>query len=156
YTVIKENAPTIRSAGFTWVWFPPPSDSPTNEGYLPRKWNLLTSHYGTDAQLKDAIKALGRVQAMADVVVNHRVGVATGGVDFEEPRFPDWEKAVTSDDDSGKGKGAADTGEKSKAARDLDHTNTGVRDAIKAYLTTLQTAGFKGWRYDMVKGYHGK
>ena len=27
YRILAENAPAIRSAGFTWVWFPPPSDS---------------------------------------------------------------------------------------------------------------------------------
>jgi alpha-amylase len=156
YTILKENARDIRSGGFTWVWFPPPSDSATNEGYLPRKWYVFESHYGTEGQLKDAIGSLGPVQAMADVVINHRVGVATARADFEEPRFPDWRAAITRDDESGVGTGAPDTGEGYGSGRDLDHTNPDVRKTIKEYLQRLQKLGFKGWRYDLAKGYHGK
>ena len=70
--------------------------------------------------------------------------------------FPDWRAAVTNDDESGVGTGAPDTGEGLAAARDLDHTNPYVRTAIKNYLNRLQDVGFKGWRYDLVKGYDGK
>jgi alpha-amylase len=153
YTILKENAPTVKAAGFTWVWFPPPSDSAAPEGYLPRRWNDLTTEYGTEDQLKDAVQALAPVRAMADTVLNHRVGVATPGFDFESPRFPDWRKAIASDDSSGVGTGAPRTGEKFDAASDLDHTNPDVRAAIKDYLKRLQAVGFRGWRYDVVKGY---
>jgi len=156
YTILKENAATVKTAGFTWVWFPPPSDSAAVQGYIPRRWNLLTTDYGTEDQLKEAIGALGPVGALADVVINHRVGVATAGADFMDPAFPDWQKAITKDDESGVGTGAADTGEPYAAGRDLDHTNPDVRAAIKEYLKRLQKVGFKGWRYDLVKGYAGK
>jgi alpha-amylase len=40
--------------------------------------------------------------------------------------------------------------------RDLDHTNGDVRAAVKHYLHRLKAVGFRGWRYDLVKGFHGR
>jgi alpha-amylase len=156
YEVMRDNAAAIRSAGFTWVWFPPSSDSLAPQGYIPRRWHVLNSAYGTEAELRAAIAALGPVKAMADVVVNHRVGVHTPGADFADPPFPDNRAAIVRDDESGVGTGNHDTGERHPAGRDLDHTNAGVRAAIKNYLRGLRALGFKGWRYDLVKGYHGR
>ena len=87
YAIIKENAQRIKESGFTLVWFPPPSDSLAYEGYLPRKLDVLDSRYGTKSELKEAIAALGSVKAIADIVVNHRVGT-TGPADFTEPDWP--------------------------------------------------------------------
>jgi alpha-amylase len=156
YAVLRENAGAVRSAGFTWVWFPPPSDSLAPQGYIPRRWHVLDSAYGTEAELRAAIRALGPVGAMADVVLNHRVGVATAGADFADPPFPDNRAAIACDDESGVGTGNPDTGERHPAGRDLDHTNPGVRAAVKGYLRRLRAVGFRGWRYDLVKGYHGR
>jgi alpha-amylase len=156
YRVLRDNAATIRSAGFTWVWFPPPSDSLAPQGYIPRRWNVLNSAYGSEAELRAAIAALEPVKALADVVLNHRVGVATAGADFDDPPFPDNPAAVVRDDESGVGTGNPDTGDRHPAGRDLDHTNPDVRAAVKGYLRRLKGVGFKGWRYDLVKGYHGR
>jgi alpha-amylase len=156
YRVLQENAAAIREAGFSWVWFPPPSDSLAPQGYIPRRWHVLDSAFGTEAELRAAVRALGPVGAMADVVVNHRVGVATPGADFADPPFPDNRAAIAGDDESGVGTGNPDTGDRHPAGRDLDHTNPGVRTAIKKYLWRLRAAGFRGWRYDLVKGYHGR
>ncbi len=156
YRIVQENADHIKQAGFTWVWFPPPSDSVAPQGYMPRRWNVLHTAYGSEEELRAAIQALHPVRAMADVVVNHRAGVATCGTDFEDPRFPDNAAAVTCDDDSGAGRGNRDTGEATPAGRELDHTNPDVRQAIKDYLNRLRAVGFRGWRYDLAKGYHGR
>jgi alpha-amylase len=156
YRIMAENAAAIRAAGFCWVWFPPPSDSLAVQGYIPRRWNVLDSAYGTEAELRAAIRALGPVRAMADVVLNHRVGVHTAGADFADPPFPDNRAAIARDDESGVGTGNPDTGERHPAGRDLDHTNPGVRATIVAYLRRLREVGFAGWRYDLVKGYHGR
>src|SRR5262249_26883558 len=51
YRILSDNAPAIKAAGFTWVWFPPPSDSLACEGYLPRRWDVLDTAYGTAAEL---------------------------------------------------------------------------------------------------------
>ena len=60
------------------------------------------------------------------------------------------------DDESGIGRGNPDTGDRHPAGRDLDHANPDVRAAIKQYLARLAGVGFRGWRYDLVKGYHGR
>jgi len=156
YRVVEENAPHIRNAGFSWIWLPPCSDSLAPQGYIPRRWNVFDSAYGSEGELRSAIKSLGPVNAMADLVLNHRVGVATSGADFQDPEFPDNRAAIVCNDESGVGTGHPDTGETHPCGRDLDHQNPGVRATIKAYLDKLKSLGFKGWRYDLVKGYAGK
>lgn len=156
YRILAENAPAIREAGFSWVWFPPASESLAPQGYIPRRWNILDSCYGSEVELRQAIRALGPVRAMADVVINHRVGAHTSGADFECPAFADNRAAIVRNDESGVGTGACDTGELHPAGRDLDHTNPDVRAAIRKYLKRLRSVGFSGWRYDLVKGYHGR
>lgn len=156
YRIVQENAGAIRGAGFSWVWFPPASDSLSPQGYLPRRWHSLDTSYGSAEELRQAIRALGPVRAMADVVLNHRVGVATGGADFAEPAFPDNRAAVTANDSSGVGLGRPSTGEPFHAGRNLDHTNPDVQAAVREYLRRLRALGFAGWRYDLVKGYHGR
>jgi alpha-amylase len=156
YRVMAENAAAIKAAGFTWVWFPPPSDSLAPQGYIPRRWNVLDSAYGTEAELAAAIRSLEPLKALGDVVVNHRVGVATGGADFADPAFPDNRAAIVRDDESGVGTGHPDTGDRHPSGRDLDHNNPDVRAAVKNYLRRLKAVGFQGWRYDLVKGYHGR
>ena len=39
---------------------------------------------------------------------------------------------------------------------DIDHTNPQVRKDILRYLFQLKSAGYRGWRYDVVHGYHAK
>jgi alpha-amylase len=156
YHILEENAPAIKSAGFTWVWFPPPSDSLAPQGYIPRRWNKLDTAYGSEAELRSALQALEPVQALADVVINHRVGVHTSGADFDDPPFADNRAAIARDDSSGVGTGHPDSGEHHAAGRDLDHHSPDVRNAIKNYLRKLKSLGFQGWRYDLTKGYAGQ
>jgi alpha-amylase len=157
YQIVARNAGTIRASGFDVVWFPPPSQSAFNgEGYMPTRWSVLDSAYGSRAELVAAIDALAPVHVLADTVINHRCGVATGGADFDAPPFPDQTGAICKDDESHVGTGALDTGENQIAARDLDHTNPEVQSAIKAYLASLKDVGFQGWRYDEVRGYGGQ
>jgi alpha-amylase len=156
YRILQENAPAIKAAGFTWVWFPPPSDSLAPEGYIPRRWNVLDTRYGSEAELRAAVRALEPVAALADVVINHRVGARTSGADFQDPPFPDNRAAIVRDDESGIGTGNWDSGERHPCGRDLDHSNHDVRQAIKHYLQRLRSVGFRGWRYDLCKGYHGR
>ena len=155
YQILAQNAGTVRDAGIDLVWLPPPSESASDNGYMPTRWQVLDAAYGSSGELAAAIAALSPARPLADVVVNHRCGVATGGADFESPAFPDPRAAICSDDESGVGTGAPDTGEGQVAARDLDHTNPAVQAAIAGYLSELKTAGFQGWRYDEAKGYAG-
>ncbi|HEY7156103.1 MAG TPA: alpha-amylase family glycosyl hydrolase, partial [Gemmataceae bacterium] len=156
YRIIEDHAAAIKAAGFTWIWFPPPSDSLAPQGYIPRRWNVLDTAYGTEAELRSALHALEPVRALADVVINHRVGVHTSGADFDDPPFADNRAAIARDDSSGVGTGNPDSGEHHAAGRDLDHHNPDVRNAITNYLRKLKGVGFQGWRYDLTKGYAGR
>jgi len=156
YQIVAQNTGVIKKGGFDLVWFPPPSQAAfDDEGYMPMRWNVLDSAYGSQADLTAAIAALKPSRAIADVVINHRCGVATDGADFDAPAFPDQTGAITKDDECKIGTGNLDTGENQIAARDLDHTNPDVQKAIIAYLKLLNTAGFSGWRYDEAPGYSG-
>jgi alpha-amylase len=155
YQILAQNAGVIKSGQFDVVWFPPPSQSADAEGYMPTRWNQFDVSYGSTADLQAAISALKPIRSLADVVINHRCGVATGGPDFDSPPFPDQNGAVTKDDECGVGTGNYDTGERNTYARDLDHTAVQVQTAIKAYLKLLQGQGFSAWRYDEARGYGG-
>ncbi|MEM7788568.1 MAG: alpha-amylase C-terminal beta-sheet domain-containing protein [Bacteroidota bacterium] len=158
WDIVRANAGAIDDAGFTMVWLPPPSRSAAAEGYLPNEWrNLDASAYGTEAELKAAIDALRSrgVRAIADIVVNHRVGT-TDWADFSRPAFSNNARAVTRGDEWGQGTGNPDTGDGYDAARDLDHQYGSVQREIKSWQAWLQRdIGFDGWRYDYVKGFHG-
>jgi alpha-amylase len=45
YQIIRENAAAIKAAGYTWLWFPPASDTLAPQGYIPRRWNVLDSAF---------------------------------------------------------------------------------------------------------------
>ena len=165
YDVVKANADYIKGT-FEYVWFPPATDSGSDNGYMPRKLNVLTSFYGTEAELKSAISSLSPAKAICDVVINHRVGTSNWGT-FTEPAFCEDYWAICSDDEGfsttgsdmygSANKGAADTGEGYTSARDLDHTNWEVQNGIVTWMTEkLKDCGFVGWRYDYVKGFGGK
>jgi hypothetical protein len=74
YSVLASQAKEIGEAGFTSVWFPPPSDSVSPQGYLPRDLYLLDSSYGTEAELRECIQTFTalNIKVVADIVINHR------------------------------------------------------------------------------------
>jgi len=156
WNILKNNAANIKNGGFTMVWLPPASRSTGGTGYLPTEWFNFNSAHGTETELKAALTALNNngVKPIADIVVNHRCGTANWA-DFSNPSFTDNKRAVVKNDEWGQGTGNYDTGSGFEAGRDLDHTYTSVQDQIKAYLTKLKGLGFKGWRYDFVKGFSG-
>ena len=170
WNVIESNAEEIGN-DFEYVWFPPCSDSYSDQGYLPRKLYDFDTKYGTKEQLKSAIAAISPAKAIADVVINHRCGTTSWG-DFTNPSFGTEKgvnyKAICSDDEGfekepdcmGKVpasmRGAEDTGKSYEPGRDLDHTNSDVQNGIIEFLGKLKDLGFCGWRYDFVKGYAGK
>ena len=154
---IKNNADAINDAGFTMVWLPPVSASADDNGYLPSEWYNLNSKRGSESELRAAVTALNNrgIKPIADIVINHRVGT-TNWADFSNPAFDDNNHAVTNDDEWGQGTGNADTGGGYAAGRDLDHTYYSVQSRIESWMNWLKTdIGFKGWRYDYVKGYSG-
>ena len=72
--VVSKRAKEWADQGFTAVWLPPPSDSVSPQGYLPRDLFKLDSAYGTARELKAALDALHEagLKAVADIVINHR------------------------------------------------------------------------------------
>lgn len=170
YTVISNNASDIK-ANFEYAWFPPSSDSTSPNGYLPRKLNTLSSEYGTETALKTAISDIAPTKAIADIVINHRCGTTSWG-DFTEPSWGVVKgssyKVICSNDEgftndsnmtgiSKENKGNKDTGDGYESGRDIDHTNSTVKVGITTWMIDkLKDAGFVGWRYDFVKGYHGR
>lgn len=153
WDVIKNKASEISQTGFTMVWFPPSSASASKEGYLPNRLYHQNSNYGNVDQLKGAIRALHsyKVKAIADIVINHRVGTKDWA-DFTEPKWgPD---SVCRGDEWPGASGNYDSGHGYHAARDIDHRQTYVQHSIQDWMLWLKKEiGYDGWRYDYSKGY---
>lgn len=185
YVIMNNFAEEIRD-NFQWVWFPPSTaaaDGPREgyrEGYMPTQLNLLDGDYGTETELITAISSIYNggtsghsAKAVADIVINHRCGSTTWS-DFTNPTMGidtinNYYRAITWGDNafsdlaspqydlSSDKRGWSDTGSDFGSARDLDHTNTTVQSDILVWMDYLKnTVGFKGWRYDFVKGFDGK
>lgn len=179
YDIVKAQAPAIRAGRFDLIWLPPPSFAgEISAGYNPREYFNLGNTYGTLEQHRAMLEALlqNGIEPVADIVINHRDGVK-GWADFKNPDWGTW--AITAGDECFVNPGsevyqtpAAQRGaaEESPAPysghggttyaydsfRDIDHTNATVRRDIIRYLLQLQSLGYRGWRYDMVHGYHAR
>lgn len=165
------------AASFDLVWLPPASEAEfggsSNMGYHPYKWSSLSSSWGDRSKLTTLIKSLhdGNCKVIADIVVNHRAGNSAQG-NFPTDNFGDYgsytipNSCVTKDDENSNSSATdydykwnvqGDMWGGYSAARDLAHSKSEVRDAVKAYLKWLKnTIGFDGFRYDLVKGYDPK
>ncbi len=170
-------------ANFDIIWLPSPVRSSGGLGYHPTQWSSFDSGLGTKVNLLKLIAALHRAdtKVVADIVVNHRANSNDWcsffpdkfGSDYASPSSPTGNyqftaEHIVSDDEAFSDTksscygstvhGAPDSGtEPWTGARDLDHTNPYVQDAVKSYLAFLQNeAGFDGWRYDLVKSYAPK
>lgn len=162
YHFLKDQIVPLSNAHIDLLWFPPSSEG-DGMGYHPRKLFDFNSQHGSTEELKEVLALLQsrQMHAMADLVLNHRVGTATW-TDFTEPA---WSCEAICIDDEGytnpdafgtKPCGAADEGESWGGARDLNHQSTEVQEGIKAYLQRLKNLGFDAWRYDFVKGFPAK
>lgn len=47
-----EQADTIAAAGVTTIWLPPPTDSVSQQGYMPTDLYNLNSRYGSEDELR--------------------------------------------------------------------------------------------------------
>lgn len=155
------------SASFDLIWVPNSGDCQSQGmGYMPVWWFKHNGSFGSDSELRAMISAYRDrgVGIIEDVVVNHRNG-KSNWTDFPAETYNGvtWKlgpEHICSTDEvrnqAGQAQptGAPDSGDDFNGARDLDHKNSYVRDAIKAYLDYLKNdLGYIGWRYDMVKGY---
>lgn len=156
---------------FDLVWLAPSAKSSGGTGYHPRQWCNQNSAHGMRSKLEQLITNLhaGGAKVIADIVVNHRDNVSTW-CDFFPEDFGEYgsfqltSEHICKDDEvntstsagacKGTATGANDTGEKYAAARDLDHTNPYVQDAVKAYLKWMKhEMKYDGWRFDVAKGF---
>ena len=162
YEYYNSRAGNLKAMGFDMIWLPPPSASTGGVGYFPTEWfNFSQTSWGSEAQLKKMLANMNArgLYPIADVVVNHRSGTKNW-TDFTNPTWGC--ETICSNDDAAnpanvytgcRPSGAADTGEEFKGSRDLDHTNLTVQNGVKDFLSRLKALGFKGWRWDVAKGF---
>jgi alpha-amylase len=178
YAIVEEQAPALRAARFDLIWMPPPSwAGETSAGYNPKEYSKVENTYGSFAQHRAALEALLEhgVEPIADVVINHRDG-SQKWADFRNPDWGTW--AVTRNDEAflnpasdvfgtpvdqrgaeeerPEYAGHGGTTYAYASFRDLDHTNRDVRRDLVRHLLQLKSLGYRGWRYDMVHGYHAR
>jgi alpha-amylase len=158
---------------------PPPSYAGKfSAGYNPKELFKLENSYGTLTEHRDMLKELlaKGVEPIADIVINHRDGL-NNWADFKNPDWGTWAICRSDESFSNEASGIKDTPVDQRGAeeekpseytthggttyqydslRDIDHTNKRVRQDIIRYLLQLKSAGYRGWRYDMVHGYHAK
>lgn len=176
YEIVRSRAAGIADARFDLVWLPPPAFAgDRSAGYNPKQYFRLDNSYGTFGQHRDLLKALleAGVEPVADIVVNHRDGT-NGWADFRNPDWGAWSICRTDEAFSRPESGISGTPDDQKGNceesanymfdktynypdfRDIAHTDKRVRTDIVRYLLQLRSLGYRGWRYDMVHGYHAK
>jgi alpha-amylase len=179
YEIVKQQANRIRGGRFDLIWLPPPSYAGQfSAGYNPKEYFRLDNSYGTFQQHRAMVEALLQhgVEPIADIVLNHRDG-SEQWADFKNPTWGTW--AITRNDEAFTNQNSQvfNTPEAERGApeevpqeyagqrgstygydafRDLDHTNATVRQDILRYLLALKSLGYRGWRYDMVHGFHAR
>ena len=162
YEFYNARTGVLKANGVDMIWLPPPSASTGDVGYFPTEWfNFSQTSWGSEAQLKKMLANMNArgLYPIADVVVNHRSGTKNW-TDFTNPTWGC--ETICSNDDAAnpanvytgcRPSGAADTGEEFPGSRDLDHTNLTVQNGVKDFLSRLKALGFKGWRWDVAKGF---
>lgn len=127
YKVIAGQAAEIAEAGFTSIWLPPPSDSVSSQGYLPRDLYCLDSRYGSQADLRGCIQSLQRhgIKVLADIVINHRCAQYQddhGKWNKFGGRLPWDASAICSGNPDFEGRGNPKRGDDYTAAPNIDHS----------------------------------
>ena len=161
YKHLQGQVKDFAKAGFTSVWMPPPSDSVSPQGYLPRDLYNLDSAYGTEADLRELIRVFheNKIKVNADIVINHRCANAQG-TDGKWNKFGGrlaWDNtAICCNNPAFGGRGNPKQGEEYVAAPNIDHTQERIRNDLLAWMKWLRNSiGFDGWRFDFVRGYLG-
>ncbi|EFJ47473.1 hypothetical protein VOLCADRAFT_74960 [Volvox carteri f. nagariensis] len=140
---------------------PPPSDSVSPQGYLPRDLYSLDSAYGSEGELRDLIASFHQhnIKVIADIVVNHRCANSQGS-DGKWNKFGGrlaWDaSAICSNNPAFGGRGNPKQGDDYAAAPNIDHSQERIRNDIINWMKYLRNSiGFDGWRFDFVRGYLG-
>ena len=176
YAIVQSVAPAIRAGHFDLIWLPPPSYAgDSSAGYNPKQYFRLENSYGSFDEHRAALHALlqNGIEPVADIVINHRDGTA-GWADFKNPDWGTWAICQTDEAFTNTNSGVTDTPQDQRGKceeqadyrpggtysygdfRDIAHTDPRVRRDIVRYLLQLKSLGYRGWRYDMVHGYHAR
>ncbi|POO00017.1 Glycoside hydrolase [Trema orientale] len=161
YMELKEKAEELSSLGFTVIWLPPPTESVSPEGYMPKDLYNLNSRYGTIDELKEVVGKFHEVgiKVLGDAVLNHRCAHyqnQNGVWNIFGGRLNWDDRAVVADDPHFQGRGNKSSGDNFHAAPNIDHSQDFVRKDIKEWLCWLRNEiGYDGWRLDFVRGFWG-
>ncbi|KAI7995098.1 hypothetical protein LOK49_LG11G01219 [Camellia lanceoleosa] len=161
YMELHEKVAELSSLGFTVVWLPPPTDSVSPEGYMPKDLYNLNSRYGSTDELKGLVKRFHEVniRVLGDAVLNHRCAEyqnQNGVWNIFGGRLNWDDRAVVADDPHFQGKGNKSSGDCFHAAPNIDHSQEFVRKDLKEWLCWLrEEIGYDGWRLDFVRGFWG-
>uniref|UniRef100_A0A0E0N1N0 alpha-amylase n=1 Tax=Oryza rufipogon TaxID=4529 RepID=A0A0E0N1N0_ORYRU len=161
YVELGSKAKELSSMGFTIVWSPPPTDSVSPEGYMPRDLYNLNSRYGTMEELKEAVKRFHEagMKVLGDAVLNHRCAQfqnQNGVWNIFGGRLNWDDRAVVADDPHFQGRGNKSSGDNFHAAPNIDHSQDFVRSDLKEWLCWMRKeVGYDGWRLDFVRGFWG-
>ena len=179
YTIVRDNAETIADGRFDLIWLPPPSDAgEVSAGYAPKEYFNLGNSYGSfDRSSRDA-RGTARQGDRADCRSRHepsrriwRLGhFQQSGVGAGRSRAttrpstirrPAWQArpSINAEPTRKRRRRTVRLGGTTypyDAYRDVDHTNGGVRRDLFRYLLQLKSLGYRGWRYDMVHGFHAR
>ncbi|XP_071696099.1 alpha-amylase 3, chloroplastic [Rutidosis leptorrhynchoides] len=161
YVELEEKAAELASLGFTVVWLPPPTESISAEGYMPRDLYNLNSRYGSVDELKRVVKKFHQVgiRVLGDAVINHRCAhyQNQNGIWNIFGGLLNWDdRAVVADDPHFQGRGNKSSGDNFHAAPNIDHSQEFVRKDLCEWLRWLRKEiGYDGWRLDYVRGFWG-
>ncbi|XP_028804602.1 alpha-amylase 3, chloroplastic-like [Neltuma alba] len=161
YVELKQKAEELASLGFTVIWLPPPTESVSPEGYMPKDLYNLNSRYGSIDELKDLVKRFHEVgiSVLGDAVLNHRCAQyqnQNGVWNIFGGRLNWDDRAVVADDPHFQGKGNKSSGDNFHAAPNIDHSQEFVRTDLKEWLCWLRKEiGYDGWRLDFARGFWG-
>ncbi|KAL5759601.1 hypothetical protein ACOSP7_018121 [Xanthoceras sorbifolium] len=161
YMELKEKAAELSSLGFSVIWLPPPTESVSPEGYMPKDLYNLNSRYGNIDELKETVKTFHEVgiKTLGDAVLNHRCAHEknqNGVWNIFGGRLNWDDRAVVADDPHFQGRGNKSSGDNFHAAPNIDHSQDFVRKDIKEWLCWLRNEiGYDGWRLDFVRGFWG-
>ncbi|KAL1806351.1 hypothetical protein ACET3Z_029419 [Daucus carota] len=161
YMELQEKAAELASLGFTVVWLPPPTESISPEGYMPKDLYNLNSRYGTVDELKILIEKFHEfdIKVLGDAVLNHRCAHhqnQNGVWNIFGGRLNWDDRAVVADDPHFQGRGNKSSGDNFHAAPNIDHSQDFVRKDLKEWLCWLRKdIGYDGWRLDYVRGFWG-
>ncbi|CAG9465866.1 unnamed protein product [Pedinophyceae sp. YPF-701] len=161
YNTVREKIPEIAALGVTAVWLPPPTESVSPQGYLPRDLYVLDSAYGTEKELRALLRDLRRrgIAPIADVVINHRCAHRQdehGVWNTYGGRIPWGPEQICSNNQRWRGSGAPKAQPDYEAAPNIDHSQERVRKDLREWLLHMRAVGFDGWRFDFAKGFAGE